>query len=73
MGLLTTLIWLPVIGGILLLVIGERDSRLDRWLALAISLLTFVLSISLYTGFDFSTPAMQFVEQMPWVPAFNIE
>ena len=73
MGLLTTLIWLPVIGGILLLVIGERDSRLDRWLALAISLLTFVLSISLYTGFDFSTPAMQFVEQAPWIPAFNIE
>jgi len=73
MGLLTTLIWLPVVGGILLLLVGERDSRLDRWLALAISLLTFVLSISLYTGFDFSTPAMQFVEQAPWIPAFNIE
>ncbi|NND54140.1 MAG: NADH-quinone oxidoreductase subunit M [Gammaproteobacteria bacterium] len=73
-GLLSILIWLPVIGGLAVLAIGERgDARIDRWLALAISLLTFVLSLGLYTGFDFATADMQFVERVAWIPAFNIE
>jgi NADH-quinone oxidoreductase subunit M len=29
------------------------------------------LSIPLYTGFDTTTAAFQFVEQVPWIPAFN--
>lgn len=73
MGLLSTLIWLPILGGVLVLSLGQRDSRPDRWLALGVSLATFVLSIPLYTGFDLSTPAMQFVERAPWLPVFRIE
>ncbi|MEJ2138786.1 MAG: NADH-quinone oxidoreductase subunit M [Gammaproteobacteria bacterium] len=73
MGLLSTLIWLPVLGGVLVLALGQRESRPDRWLALGVSLATFVLSIPLYTGFDFGTPAMQFVERAPWLPMFRID
>ena len=65
MGLLSILIWLPIIGGLVVLAVGERGdaARADRWLALAVSLLTFVLSLGLYTGFDFATADMQFVER----------
>jgi NADH-quinone oxidoreductase subunit M len=73
MGLLSTLIWLPIAGGIALLAVGDRDGRPDRWIALVVSLATFVISLSLYTGFDFTTPAMQFTEVRPWIPQFNIE
>jgi NADH-quinone oxidoreductase subunit M len=73
MGLLSTLIWLPIAGGIALLAVGDREGRPDRWIALAVSLATFVISLSLYTGFDFTTPAMQFTEVRPWIPQFNIE
>ena len=74
MGLLSILIWLPIVGGLVVLAVGERgDLRADRWLALAVSLLTFVLSLGLYTGFDFATADMQFVERFDWIPAFNIE
>ncbi|MCP4090020.1 MAG: NADH-quinone oxidoreductase subunit M [Gammaproteobacteria bacterium] len=74
-GLLSTLIWLPVLGGLLILALGDRAgaARPDRWLALAISLATFGLSLLLYTEFDFATAQMQFVERMPWISAFNIE
>jgi NADH-quinone oxidoreductase subunit M len=73
-GLLSILIWLPVVGGLVVLVIGDRaDLRADRWLALAFSLATFVLSLGLCTGFDFGTAQMQFVEQAEWIPAFSIE
>jgi NADH-quinone oxidoreductase subunit M len=68
------LIWLPIIGGLVVLAVGDRiGGRPDRWIALAISLLTFVLSIGLYSGFDFDTSQMQFVEQAAWIPAFSIE
>jgi NADH-quinone oxidoreductase subunit M len=73
MGLLSTLIWLPIFGGILVLALGERAARPDRWLSLGIALATFVLSIALYTGFNFATPAMQFIERAPWIPVFSIE
>ncbi len=74
MGLLSILIGLPVVGGLLVLAVGSRTAaRLDRWLALVISLVTFVLSLALYTGFNFDTADMQFVERLAWIPAFNIE
>jgi len=73
MGLLSTLIWLPILGGAVVLAVGDRASRPDRWLALLFSLGTFVLSLALYTGFDFATPGMQFVERTPWIQQFNIQ
>ena len=36
-------------------------------------MLTFVLSIPLYVGFDASTADMQFVERIPWIEAFRVE
>ncbi len=70
--LLSILIWLPIVGGFALLAVGEGNQALVRKLALGISLLTFLLSIPLYTGFDTTTAAMQFVEKHPWISTFNI-
>ncbi len=70
--LLSLLIWLPIVGGFLLLLIGERSPDGVRFAALGISLLTFLLSVPLYTSFDASTAQMQFVEMQPWIAAFNI-
>ena len=68
--LLSILIWLPILGGLLILFTG--DSFAPRPLALAVSAITFLLSISLWTGFNSSGYQMQFVESMPWIEAFNI-
>ncbi|MDQ7015198.1 MAG: NADH-quinone oxidoreductase subunit M [Gammaproteobacteria bacterium] len=67
--LLSLVIWAPIFGGFLILYAGDK---LARPLALMVSLLTFVLSIPLYTGFDLTTAAMQFSESAQWVPTFNI-
>lgn len=53
--------------------LGDRALRLDRWLALLTAVLTFVLSIPLYTKFDTTTWHMQFVERQPWIEAFRVE
>ncbi len=69
--LLSSLVWLPVAAGLLLLLMGERASAAGRWLALAASTATFVLAVQLWSGFDAGTHAMQFVEREPWIGAFN--
>ena len=71
--LLSLVIWLPIAGGALLLALGERRTEAVRWLALAASVLTFVVSIPLFTEFDRGTAAMQFVERVPWIEQFNVE
>ena len=71
-GLLSLLIWLPIAGGLLVMLLGGRG-RSDRWLSLLISVLVFVLSLPLWTAFDRSTADMQFVERFPWIEAFRVE
>jgi NADH-quinone oxidoreductase subunit M len=77
MSLLSTLIWLPICGGVLILLFGDRTVggalRFDRWFALAISAATFVTGLLLYSRFDTTTSSMQFVERVPWVSAYKIE
>jgi len=71
--LLSMVIWLPIIGGIAVLLSGDRgDSEGSRRLALIIAISTFVLSLGLYTNFDTTTAAMQFEERVEWISDFNI-
>jgi NADH-quinone oxidoreductase subunit M len=70
--ILSLLIWLPIVGGLVVIAAGEHRASLARLLALLVSGLTFVLSIFLYTSFDTSTAAMQFTEIKPWIETFDI-
>jgi NADH-quinone oxidoreductase subunit M len=70
-GLLSTLIWLPIVGGLVVLALGDARIGIARWVALGTAVAAFLLSVPLYTGFDPSTSAYQFVEQLPWIPAFS--
>jgi len=69
--LLSWLVWLPIAGGVAVLALGSRRAAAARWTALAVSAGTFVLSVPLWTGFDTTSAAMQFVERIPWIPAVN--
>ncbi len=71
--ILSLTIWLPIIGGILVLASGDKEPNATRWTALIVAILTFIVSLPLYSGFDISTADMQFVERSPWIPLFNIE
>ena len=70
-SLLSWLIWLPIAGGLLVLGLGEGRARVVRWAALAVAAATFVLSLPLWTNFDTTTAAMQFVERAPWIGVIN--
>ena len=70
-GLLSLLIWLPIAAGVVCLIMGSNRIAAVRWVALIASLLTFVASLPLITGFDSATFAFQFAEKLPWIPAFK--
>jgi NADH-quinone oxidoreductase subunit M len=72
--LLSLLIWVPVLGAVVLLLFTphDRQARGARMIALATSLLTMLLCVPLYLGFDTSTYVMQFAEYHHWIPAYGI-
>ena len=66
-------IWLPIVFGILVLATGDdKNAPLARMLALVGSVLGFLVTLPLYTGFDATTSNMQFVELHDWIRRFNI-
>ncbi|MCU0812590.1 MAG: NADH-quinone oxidoreductase subunit M, partial [Thiobacillaceae bacterium] len=70
--ILSLTIWLPILGGALVLGSGDRAPNVTKWLALAIAVVTFLVSLPLYGGFDTGTAEMQFVERAAWIPAFDV-
>jgi NADH-quinone oxidoreductase subunit M len=69
---LSILVWLPIVGGIAVLLLGSNErAGLGKQVALGTSILTFILSIPIYSGFDVSTAEMQFVENVSWIERFN--
>ena len=69
---LSTVIFLPILGALLIFLIKRSNETFIRWMALAVSLINFVLSIPLFTRFDKTTAAMQFMEKRAWIPAWGI-
>jgi NADH-quinone oxidoreductase subunit M len=70
---LSLAIWVPIVAGVAVLAIGrDRDAMTARWIALAGALAGFLVTLPLYTHFDLTTSALQFVEQRNWIPYFDI-
>ena len=70
--ILSTLIFLPVAGAALLLLINRSKEDLVKWVSLGISIITFLVSLLLFTNFDKTTHLMQFTERHAWIPVWNI-
>ncbi len=67
---LTATTFLPLVGAVLILLVGSE--RLARWIALAATVATLAVSVPLYRYFDKASSALQFVESRDWIPSWNI-
>ena len=68
--LLEILIWVPIVGGFLILGLGDRPAA-ARWVSLGVSIVTFAFSIPLWSWFKTGTAEMQFAEAGTWIPAIH--
>jgi NADH-quinone oxidoreductase subunit M len=66
-------IWLPIAFGIAVLAIGsDTNPGPARWTALIGSVISFLVTLPLISGFDSGSADLQFVEIAPWIERFNI-
>jgi NADH-quinone oxidoreductase subunit M len=71
--LLSTVIWLPILAGIVVLFTGsDRNAAMARLLALVGAIGGFLVAIPLYTQFDAAQGGFQFEELAPWIERFNV-
>jgi len=70
--ILTTLIVLPLVGGVVVLLSGRERSGFARQVAFIVSLATFAVSLLLWAQFDAASAEYQFEETREWLPYFGI-
>ncbi|MDO5652917.1 MAG: NADH-quinone oxidoreductase subunit M [Brachymonas sp.] len=72
MGILSFLIWTPIVAGCVLLAFsGPRYEPLARWGALFAAIVDFILSLVMYGRFRNEEAGMQMVEKVSWIPSIN--
>ena len=75
--MLTTIVFLPLIGAVLVLIAGGGGDRPERegavrTLALVVSLVELLATLFLWLRFNPGTADFQFVERHAWLPQFGI-
>ncbi len=79
--LLSLILWLPALGALLLMRVPREQADQHRRIALLVSVVTFALSCALPVLFqgsllpaetDSNPLTMQFVDRLPWIPAWGI-
>ena len=71
--ILSLAIWIPIAFGVIILGSGsDRNAGYVRVMALIASLISFAATIPLVIDFDTTTAAMQFVENVSWIPRYDI-
>ena len=68
--ILSVVTFLPLIGALLVLVIRGDDAAARRnvyYIAFWTTLVTFLVSLLIWTNFDTANPGFQFVEEAPWL------
>ncbi len=71
--ILSLSIWVPIVAGIVVLIVGnDAKASMTRWVSLIGSLLGFAVTLPLYFNFDYVQTGFQFQEIATWIPAFDI-
>ncbi|MBI2458429.1 MAG: NADH-quinone oxidoreductase subunit M [candidate division NC10 bacterium] len=70
--ILSLITFLPLVGVVLLLLVGRERVRVIRNLAFLVSLASFAASLLLPLYYDRSTAAVQFVERLNWIPTIGV-
>lgn len=64
-------LFLPLIGAFLLVFMNKENVGLIKNLTLGVSLVTFLVSLGLYMGFDNSNPDFQFIKEFTWIESLD--
>src|SRR5687767_15102421 len=72
--MLSTIIFLPLIGALLALLVPRSQPGLARMVAMGAAVATFVVSLVMLIGsYDQSASGLQLFEIYSWIPAWGVE
>ncbi|MBW1808472.1 MAG: NADH-quinone oxidoreductase subunit M [Deltaproteobacteria bacterium] len=70
--LLSLLLWLPLIGALLMLLVPRDNPKVIRNLALIISLADLLIALVIFFRFDSNLAGPQFVEKWSWISSLGV-
>jgi len=70
--LLTYLLLTPIIGGIAVLFFRPDKSVAIRWFGFVVSIISFIITLVIYAGFESNSAQFQFVNKVLWIKSLNI-
>src|ERR687898_245818 len=72
-NVLTYMIFIPLAGAVVVLLLPSKGYNLIRWVSAAATVPPLLMGCWLYANFDTSQSGFQFVQKLPWIPAYNIQ
>jgi len=70
--ILTFIVFLPLAGGLIILLIPKKNVGLIKAVATAVTAVALILSGIVLLNFDYTKSSIQFEENLRWVPSINI-
>jgi len=71
--ILSAITFLPLIGGLIVVGLGNESKCLPRKLAVGFSFASLALAILLWNQFDAASGELQFKEQASWIPSLGVQ
>ena len=71
--LLSLMIFIPLLGMIAVLLLPRESEELVKRVTLLFTLIPLALAVALFISYDRSTAGTQYVVNVPWIQAFNIQ
>ena len=72
-NVLTYMIFIPLAGAVIVLLLPSKGYNLIRWVSAAATVPPLLMGCWLYVNFDKTQTGFQFVQKLPWIPDYNIE
>jgi NADH-quinone oxidoreductase subunit M len=70
---LSIILFTPLVGAFIVLLVSKENENAIRWIANAVALVGFIVSIPLWFWFNPASSDFQFVERAPWIPTVGAE
>ena len=70
---LSLILFTPLAGALILLLVNKENTSAIRWIANAVTLAGFLISVPLWFWYNPSSGEFQFIERLPWIPSVGAE
>jgi NADH-quinone oxidoreductase subunit M len=70
--ILSIALLIPVLGAVLIMILPRENEKMIKYIAAVSTLISLVLSLIVFFGYDQTKSGMQFVENIPWVKDLGV-